>query len=53
MITITDLEVESNDVLYAGRYENIYKIDISDIDAITETAHISLSKWSKFSASLE
>ena len=34
--------VESNGVLYAGRYEVLYKIDISNIDAITETAHISL-----------
>ena len=40
--------VESNDVLYAGRYENIYKIDISDIDAITETAHISLQNGQSF-----
>ena len=47
--------VESNGVLYAGRYENIYKIDISDIDAISETSYISLQNnqsfqhhWSNF-----
>ena len=32
---------------------NIYKIDISDIDAITETPHISLQNGHKFSTSLE
>ena len=47
--------VESNGVLYAGRYENIYKIDISDIDAISETPYISSQNnvsfqhhWSNF-----
>jgi hypothetical protein len=47
--------IESNGVLYAGRYEVLYKLDITDIDAITETPHISLQNnvsfqhhWSNF-----
>ena len=41
MSTIEDLELESNNDIVCWKVENIYKIDISNIDAITETAHIS------------